>query len=1729
MKRFRTLFPSRWLSRVVSVLLLGASSLLASDWPTYRHDNQRSGVTADALPMPLKQGWALKLAHVPTPAWEAPRAVPVEGILELGRVQFDDAYQPVAAGGMVYLATSADHRVCAIDAASGGIRWQRFVGGPVRLAPVIWEEGVYVTADDGTAYCFDAATGQTRWQRQLAPRTERLLGNGRIVSRWPCRTGILIEGDTAYTSIGIWPSEGVYIEALNPKTGKTIWRNERLGESTDTYISPQGYLLTTGDLLFVPQGRVSPAAFSRQTGKHLFIQRFGKNVGGTWALIADDTLYTGTEELMAYNTKSRSRFAWFKGRQLVVTKGRHYTADGKQLTAVQTDTYGKASLEHFRLRDLRARQQHDASVAKRTLRTATDKVHAEEKKLAALEAELAALAPDAPERAAKQAELARQKAAGAAAQRALDGASAAAKAATDSLEETERRWQAADQGMEKGTGWQTPCAAAEALILAGDLLIAGGVDEVVAVRSTDGERVWQAKVDGKAKGLAVADDKLIVSTDKGILYTFAAAAAANAVQAEPVDSPSVAPATQDLGNWLADQAKLGERPGFAMVLGLADGQLLAALAKATKLTIYGIDPDAKKVARLRQVLGKAGLYGDRICLNVGDPADTHFPNYFADLVASETAQTEGLAGLSLDEAWRLTRPYGGVLLLGSSDSARAAGVRQAAQDERAELLQENGLWLKGRRGALPGAGGWTHQYADAGNTACGYDTRVKCPLRLLWYGQPGPLGMISRHQRAAAPLAAQGVLFVQCEDWVEAYDAYNGVQLWRRSFPKVVRRTVSHDCSNLAADTDSFYVAYRNVCHRLDARSGETLATFAVPEGLGGAWGWVARLDGLLLGSSRSGGRSANAVFAYDVANQELLWTHKARNVLHPALSAGDGQVFLVDDSVDVEKRREALQKRLRGLEPAYAEKILKEAPVRTVVSLDAATGQPRWQRPLDVTGGVGGLYWSSLGTMYRKGALVVFGIYTDGHYWRDFFAGQFESRRIVVLNANDGSDLWEKQIGYRVRPLIIDDTLHAEPWAYDLHTGVQKQRRNPITGNDEPWQFARPGHHCGCPVGSVNCLFFRSYHIGYYDLVQDGGTVHFSTQRAGCWVNFIPGNGLLSVPEASSGCMCPFANMATVVFEPGTEDRAWTKFSLEGAATPVRELCLNLGGPGDRKDRDGRLWLAYPRPRGSLVLPLDVKLANYGGGGAFRQGTDFVKVDNTPEPWLYASGYRGMRTLTVPVMAPGDGEAAYTVRLHFAETEGAKPGQRQFGVKLQGQDVAKDLDIVQLAGGAERALVREFKNVEAAETVHLELVAAGNQPASEQMPLLQAVEIVRERVLRVGLIAEAPPLLNRKRPAGKATIRITNHKPTVFAGALRLLPPTGMRAEPATRDVRVASGQRVEIEVSITADPAKLARGVVRIPVELSQTDGTAEARTSLAVEYLGDRDRTVVSAAEDTYVGPSFGLNRGSNGSILIDGGDRKIGDSSHHVAYLRFRLGQTAPAQCREPQLGWRAHPCGPRGLGSCQAELPNAPDVGRTSGGHQGGSLAGGPGDPALGATSGQEGTASGHRGRQLRRHGLPDPRIRRPSRTAHRVHGVAVRTGPGRPASACPRQAAQSSVLPPSGATARCARTCRRGNGASRPSPADRVCRRPDPWACASRRGRSSCSPGSARPRPLDCRTRSRSRNGSPLPGPLPPLRTSGTSPAGRRRPAPPWEERASCGRRSQPGPCPRRPPPEQLF
>ena len=58
------------------------------------------------------------------------------------------------------------------------------------------------------------------------------------------------------------------------------------------------------------------------------------------------------------------------------------------------------------------------------------------------------------------------------------------------------------------------------LIKAGDMLVAGGVDEVSVYQASDGKRLWTHPIRGRVKGLACAGGLLLASTDEGLLVAF---------------------------------------------------------------------------------------------------------------------------------------------------------------------------------------------------------------------------------------------------------------------------------------------------------------------------------------------------------------------------------------------------------------------------------------------------------------------------------------------------------------------------------------------------------------------------------------------------------------------------------------------------------------------------------------------------------------------------------------------------------------------------------------------------------------------------------------------------------------------------------------------------------------------------------------------------------------------------------------------------------------------------------------------------------------------------------------------------------------------------------------------------------------------------------------------------------------------------------------------------------
>jgi outer membrane protein assembly factor BamB len=1498
---------------------LAASYVGAEDWPTVRHDAARSGVTGDAVAPPLTQAWQYQPRHAPDPAWGDPNPRPVGGwfgLQEGRRVHFDDAFHVAVADGAVYFASSADGQVCSLDAATGQVRWRIYTGGPVRLAPMVADGRVYVGSDDGIVYCLRASDGREEWTFRAAPNPRKVLGSGKMVSLWPIRTGVLVDDGVAYVGAGIFPAEGVYLYALDAATGKKLWCNDRGGAHPQSRISPQGYLLASESTLFVPMGRVSPAGFSRKTGELLHQTYFSHQIGGAYALLAEGHVVTGTRELMAYDGKSRGQFAWYEGQQIVIQGNMSYLADGRVLKAIDRERYPKVSLRRRGLREKELRARGGGLRAARTVQQRQKALAQSQKATEALEKKAAALkekGQDVPAELQKQIDAEAKKLAA--------DRTALEKAQND---RTYKSWQAlqaqikdADKAIADCVRWETRSDCAEALILAGKTLFAGGTGNVQAVKADSGEVLWTGKVEGTARGLAAADGRLYVSTDAGAIICFGPKGTkpAGVLRESPKPQPFPEEDTTPLIQAAAEHALQGAdvQQGYALVLGSGTGRLVYELATRAELTVYGIEPDPQKVAKSRAALQAAGLYGTRVRIEQGDPTKAPYADYFANLIVSETAITQGKLPGSAAEAFRMLKPCGGVLVIGQPAEATgkvpalsAEALRKWAAGselESGQVTERAGPWLTFTRGPLPGAGSWTHQYANPGNTTCSDDERVRCPLGVLWFGEPGPEQMAERHRRAAAPLAIGGRIFIQGEgaanrigggeNAILCYDAYNGVKLWDRRVQGALRVTISHNGGNAAVNQDSFFIAAGDKCLRLDADTGETTATYAVPpatDGKGRRWGTVAVVGDTLYGSRSSGGRRADAVFARDLATGKLRWVYEANGIPQGAIALGDGKMFLATTKVTPEQRKQALQKRrdeiakLPDKERPAAEKALQDAPVRAIIALDTATGKPVWQRPTDLTGATGGAYWCSLGAIYNNDVLMLFGVYADGHYWKQFFAGKFEQRRVVSLFAGDGRLLWDKHIGYRVRPIVIGDTFHAEPWAYDLHTGRQKMRTHPITGQQEPWQFARPGHHCGAPAASPHVMLFRSYTLGWYDLDRDYGTKHFASQRPGCWINFIPANGLLMVPEASSGCMCPFPNSTSIVFQPKQEERGWAYFSSPGEPTPVKHLALNLGAPGDRQAEDGTLWLGYPRPGGSLVMQLKASVALYRGGKYIRHDPARLDIAGTTDPWVFRSAARGLRRCSLPLVEPGDGAARYTVRLAFAELDGAKPGQRVFDIQLQGKTVASGVDVVKEAGGTNRALVKEFKGIDVSDELVIELVAKADDPTPGQVPVLQGVEVIRETVLSVGVLLPSFVLQDAK-PEQQAQIKLANFKEQPFDGALRLDAPEGFTVTPRETSLQLASGSRATL--AVTARVARKGkRRKLPVAVRLIRKDGGVEWTGETAIDYLGTLGRLTAKAAEDAWVRHADpDNNRGDERQIAVDGGNPKFGDHGHALAYLKF----------------------------------------------------------------------------------------------------------------------------------------------------------------------------------------------------------------------------------------------------
>jgi len=1293
------------------------------------HDNGRTGVTAEALRPPLKLRWVFAPAFPPAQGW----ALPVNGYgarKNKPNVSHDDAPRVVAAGDTCFFCSSGEHAIYALDAYTGRIRWRHFTGAAPRLAPVYWKGRLIVAADDGVLRCLDARDGRSLWTVTAAPAGDLMLGHGRFSSVWPIRAGGIVEDGVVYVTAGLFPCNRLYFYAIDALDGAIRWCRQ-LDEGGRCSHVPQGHILSTRDSLFTTS-RTIPARWTRDGHcidfntplprvKDSLEYRFYN--GGTYAQVLDDRhIVYGRACLLAYDPdgelkdkygrvkKGTLLFNWFNARQAVFRDDMAYVVTDTQMLAIRKD----------RLPDIAANECREFEEAYKALRVAHRLDLAERYERLVRE-----LGEDHPQATALR-----------------NGPLRWSQERWDKWPETSR---VIVEKIRRRSAWMTSFRAAETLILAGDVLYAGGEDHVCAVDAATGEQLWRADTGSRVRGLTVASGRLFVSTIDGQVRCFSKGdGTREPVHVSPVAEVRNSTGRAELAGDLVRQS--GCDRGYCLVLGAGDAGLATALARATEFRIELLTSDAEKVGPLRRELAAEGLHGGRVCVrHRSSDRSLPYPPYVFNLVVDQASLTGGRPSLAPAEAVRVTKPCGGMAFINVPAGERKEIERLGA------VCREQGNVVRIERAKIPGSRDWTHNYATAANTYSSEDPHVKSPFGVLWYGDPGPRRRIERHAAPPVPLVVNGILFTLGYDLVMAYDAYNGIPYWEREIPGATREGLPIGTSNLAAGTNSLFVVVGGrECLRLDARTGKTLQSYPAlvrKDAKINSWAWIA-LDGNRLYGTRAEydarrrraqQQTSETVFALDGGTGRPVWAYDGRGIDHDGIAIDGGRLFLVDRALTPEECANARNQIPRDAAVPDRDPVGRDgkpiAPdLRALVALDAATGKTLWRKPLDVTdvtlddtvvhhGRVG------VACMVRDGVVVVHGTGSLGHPHKEFLAGEFARRALYAFDAADGTFLWGGRKGYRKRPIIVGDHVYAEPFAWHLQTGELKTISNPLSGKPQPLDLHRGYIGCSHLLGSGTALFGNRNGIACYNLDQQTGFVPFGGVSLACGLCAVPANGIFVAPEGRSGCTCPVPIHTSLALYPKPDAHAWgggvTGGRAEVASLPVRHVSVNLGAPGYREDAAGKLWIPYPAKVDTGSLGKWLPTYQHDRPMCFRLVELRDVITGTDIPWVFTSGYAHTKPLVFRLLEEGSSPATYTVRLYFAEPENVRSGQRVFSVVLQGQTALKDLDVVKATGRPRQVLVREVRGVRVERDLRIELVPSAT--AAVKAPILCGFQAVRE------------------------------------------------------------------------------------------------------------------------------------------------------------------------------------------------------------------------------------------------------------------------------------------------------------------------------------------------------------------------------------------------------------------
>ena len=542
--------------------------------------------------------------------------------------------------------------------------------------------------------------------------------------------------------------------------------------------------------------------------------------------------------------------------------------------------------------------------------------------------------------------------------------------------------------------------------------------------------------------------------------------------------------------------------GLALVLGSGDPTLALTLARRSRLNVLCLHTDPEIVARLRAAFLEAGVYGERVqALVTENYQQTALPVACANLVLLDDAVQLEPQALN-----RLLVPRHGVALRGD-DLHRAP--------------------------ATPGAGVWTHMYGTPDNSGYGGETlggiHGNERLALQWIGRPGPRYQSDRGNRKPAPLAAGGRLYMQGLNRIIAVDDHNGTILWALELPEVQRFNMPRDTSNWCADEDHVFVAGPRLLV-IDGRTGALLRTQSIPgahaDGGNHDWGYVARTDELLLGSTVRKGSShtgwwgaehwydgrdnfsilkvcSDTLFATEPDSGSLRWEYQPDGlIINPTITVADGRVVFL----------EAGNQELVAGDSRKLEDVRLWSDVE-LVTLDEKTGEELWRRPARPMPGRIAVYTAvSNGILYLQTS-------DDGAF------------ALYAFDLETGRSLWRHKFDWEVdhhgkhlsRIAVAEGLLYLRPYVLDARTGELLREAFP------------QGHQCGNYACTSESIFLRAGDLTMWSPREDAVS-RWQRVRPDCWISTIPANGMVLSPEGGGGCSCGSWIETSMAFRPVLE-----------------------------------------------------------------------------------------------------------------------------------------------------------------------------------------------------------------------------------------------------------------------------------------------------------------------------------------------------------------------------------------------------------------------------------------------------------------------------------------------------------------------------------------------------------------------------------------------------------------